>query len=203
MRKNHSWKVFAILAAVFFALALSSCSRSKERTTPLQEDAAQKSELYQEQNNAGVFVGDKAQDFIFLDKEGNEIRLSDLRGKAIFLQFWTTWCQSCVRQMPILQEVYETYSQRDDVVFLLINVLSVEKGNDKDGVNQFLEENGYDLPVVFDMDGEVAAQYQVRGFPTTYMLDKKGNIVDFTTKPTEKEEIVEMIENALQSSEGN
>ncbi len=203
MKKNYSRKAFAILAAVFFVLILSSCSSPKERTTPLQDKAGQESELNQEQNDAGVFVGDKAHDFIFLDKEGNEIRLSDLKGKAIFLQFWTTWCRFCVHQMPNLQEIYETYSKRDDVVLLLINVLSAEKGKDKDAVNQFLEENGYDLPVVFDIDGEVAAQYKVRGFPTTYMLDANGNIVDFTTEAIEKEEIIEMIENAIQSSERN
>ncbi|WZL73424.1 redoxin domain-containing protein [Clostridiaceae bacterium 35-E11] len=147
----------------------------------------------EEPEETGVFVGDKAYDFTLLDREGNEIKLSDLKGKVVFLNFWATWCSTCTTTMTDIQEVYEQY-QNKDVVILAVNVLTSEK-IDITEVNKFVDEKGYTFPVFFDVDGVVSVEYKVRAFPSTYIINKDGEIGDFISGPMHKETMVEKIES--------
>jgi|GEM_PF-1903829 len=149
----------------------------------------------QAKESVGVFEGDLAPDFSLLDREGNEIRLSDLRDKVVLIKFWTTWCVYCTYELPYVQEVYEQYKDKDLVV-LAVNVLAAEK-IEMEEVNRFLDEKGYTFPVLFDVDGQASVQYKVRGLPTTYIIDKNGRIAEFVTGAMEKAVMIEKIENVM------
>jgi thiol-disulfide isomerase/thioredoxin len=151
----------------------------------------------EENSGSGVFPGDKSYDFTLVDREGNEIALSSLKGKVVFINFWTTWCGYCVTEMPHMQEVYETYKDKK-VAVLAVNVLAAEKpGTEIANVNAFVNEKGFSFPVLYDVDGAVSVKYRVRAFPTTYILDQEGTIVEVVTGAMDKDTMMEKIENAL------
>jgi peroxiredoxin len=113
-----------------------------------------------------------APDFTLEDMDANKFSLKDYRGKVILLNFWATWCPPCRREMPSLERLHQKLKGKDLVVLAL---------NQKEGDDQifiFTGEIGMDLtiPILFDKDSSVSSAYGVPGLPTTYLIDKKGNI---------------------------
>ncbi|MEC9488009.1 MAG: redoxin domain-containing protein [Halanaerobium sp.] len=117
----------------------------------------------------GIEVGNRAPDFTLNNLAGEEVRLSDYRGKMVFLNFWATWCPPCQQEMPSIQRLYE---EREGLVILAVN-----SGEGRMKVDIFLKMNGYQFPVLLDPDGKVTGnKYLVRGIPTTYIIDEDGII---------------------------
>lgn len=112
-----------------------------------------------------------APDFTVIDSEGNEVRLSDFRGKPVVLNFWASWCGPCKMEMPDFQETYAELG--DDVVFMMIN--ATDGGRETvDTAKAFLAESGYTFPVYFDTGYEANTAYGVTGLPTTFFIDAEG-----------------------------
>lgn len=121
-----------------------------------------------------------APDFTLLDQFGNEHTLSDYKGKTVFLNFWGTWCPPCRSEMPEIQSLYEAYGEnQEDLVVLGIAAPGSGQEGDAAYITQFLEENGYTFPVVMDETAESFGRYGVRAFPTTFMIDKDGNVYGY------------------------
>lgn len=121
-------------------------------------------------------------DFTLRDQYGEEHTLSEYKGKVVFLNFWATWCPPCKAEMPDIQKLYEEYGENGkeaEVVILGIAAPGYGNETDEDGIRQFLEENEYTYPVVMDSGGEVFAQYGITAYPTTFMIDKEGNIFGY------------------------
>ncbi|MFC1995688.1 peroxiredoxin family protein [Chloroflexota bacterium] len=115
-------------------------------------------------------VGYPAPDFTLSDLEGNRLRLSDLRGKVVFVNFWATWCPPCRVEMPEMEMVYQEYKDKD-VVVLGVDILQPE-----DEVRQFVQEGGYSWTFVIDTTGEVAESYNIQTMPTSFFIDREGII---------------------------
>lgn len=113
-----------------------------------------------------------APDFQFQMPDGQTMMLSDLKGKAVLLNFWTVSCPYCVKEMPYLEKTYKDYS-KDGFVLLAINA-----GESTTRVNTFLETRHFTFPIIMDFDITVSDVYNVRYLPTTYLISKAGNIVD-------------------------
>lgn len=207
--------IFIVILTIT-AMAITGCIFNKEEPENLpsenkietpQEDGAVNDEeenieiVEDEQEeeylpNEGVFPGDRAPDFSLLDREGNEIKLSDLKGKIVYLNFWATWRGLSTYEMPFIQEAYEKYKE-EDVVVMAVNVLAAEQKNMEE-LNDYIDEKGYTLPVLFDVEGATMKQYKVSGFPTTFIIDKEGIIADFVSGAMEREIIMEKIEKVLE-----
>lgn len=146
-------------------------------------------------------------DFTLKDQYGNEHTLSDYKGKVVFLNFWATWCPPCNKEMPDIEALYQEYNQnRDDVVFLgVVNPSSLEYPNNQDveavEIISFLEEKGYTFPSLFDETGDVLKDYRISAFPTTFMIDKEGNILGYVPGMMTKDIMVNVINQALQAAE--
>ena len=126
-----------------------------------------------------------APDFTFYDQNGQQHTLSDYKGKVVFLSFWATWCPLCRNEMPDIQQLYEDYglNQENLVVLGVANPRSEENPYNQDvsevEIEAFLTEQGYTYPVVMDTTGEVFQGYGVTSFPTTFMIDRVGNIFGY------------------------
>ncbi len=114
-----------------------------------------------------------APDFTLPDSEGQSVKLSDLRGKVIVLNFWATWCPPCREEMPSMQTLWESFKGKD------FELLAVNVGEDEDMVFAFRHElsKALKFPILLDQQSQVARMYPIRGLPTTYVLDKQGRIV--------------------------
>ncbi|HEY33040.1 MAG TPA: redoxin domain-containing protein [Dehalococcoidia bacterium] len=116
-------------------------------------------------------IGHRAPDFTLVDLEGNTVRLSDFRGKVVFLNFWATQCLPCLVEMPDMEELYQEY--RDEGVV----IIGVNVGEPKSIVSYFVEENGYSWTFVIDTTGEVfIGGYEVIGIPSSFFIDRAGII---------------------------
>ncbi len=140
-----------------------------------------------------------APDFSLTDQFGNTHRLSDYRGKVVFLNFWATWCSPCRAEMPDIQKLYEEFRTdgRDDVVILGVAYPGNFSEESVSGVSSFLEENGYTYPVVMDTSAQTSVDYYIQAFPTTYMIDKNGNIFGYMEGMLEESDMREMINSTL------
>ena len=140
-------------------LVIQSCTPSSQSITSDGQEAP-----------AGVNVGESAPDFTLVDMEGNQVTLSDFRGKTVFVNFWATWCPPCRAEMPEMETVYQEYKGKG-VVVIGVDILEPE-----DVVRQFVEQGGYSWTFVLDTSGEVSANYEVATIPTSFFIDQEGII---------------------------
>lgn len=136
-----------------------------------------------------------APDITLTDQYGNTHTLSDYRGKVVFLNFWATWCPPCREEMPYIQEIYEETMEDDDTDLVILSVAAPNQGREtsEKGIRSFLDENGYTYPVLMDYDGEVSDAYYIRSYPTTFMIDTRGNIYGYVPGAMTKEIMEEII----------
>ena len=112
-----------------------------------------------------------ALDFKLIDLNGKEVSLSDFKGKKVFLNFWASWCDPCKSEMPDIEKLY-TETKDSDLVILAVNL-----GEDKATVKDFSDTNKYNFKILLDTDQSVGKQYNISAIPTSYFIDKEGNIV--------------------------
>ena len=113
----------------------------------------------------------KAQNFILKSLEGNEVSLEDYRGKIVLLNFWATWCLPCRTEMPSMEKLYNEFKDKD------FTILAIDMQEDADSVKVFREKYKLNFPILLDSDGSVGQFYDVIGIPTTYLVDREGNII--------------------------
>ena len=130
--------------------------------------------------------GKPAPDFEFEDPEGRASSLSDLQGKPVLLNFWATWCGPCMHEMPFLQEIYNEWSDKGLVL------LAVDVGESPSTVKRFLQDSGFSFPVILDTERAVAAKYNIRGIPTTFLINKDGIIEGYKLGAFQSKEEIEV-----------
>lgn len=169
----------------------TSAAESKERnqTATTHKDAdTSKTET---QAQPQVFP---ATDFVLKDQNGNIHKLSDYKGKVVFLNFWATWCPPCRAEMPDIQALYEKYGENKGDVIVL-GIAAPNMGNEKDieGISKFLSDNGYTYPVVMDDTAQSFFEYGIQAFPTTFMINTDGNIFGYASGAINPEMMEDMI----------
>jgi len=113
------------------------------------------------------------------DAYGNTVRLSDFRGKVVFLNFWATWCAACVVEMPSMEKLHRRLKDKN-FVMVAINVQESDTQ-----VKAFFEKLKLSFTTLLDVNGEVATGFAVNALPTTFVLDKEGRIVGAAIGPRE------------------
>ena len=114
--------------------------------------------------------GAEAFDFEAMSLDGSVIRLSDLRGKKVMLNFWASWCGPCRMEIPHMVEAYSEHSASG------FEILAVNLREDPARVTQFVSEFGMTFPIAMDTTGSVGASYYIRSIPTSLFLNEEGII---------------------------
>ena len=112
----------------------------------------------------------KAPNFTLKSNTGKNIKLSELRGQVVLLNFWASWCGPCRQEMPLLEKLQKRYSA------LGFTVLGVNVEEDSSKAKSLLKDIPVSFPILFDMQNTVSKQYNVSAMPSTVMIDRNGNM---------------------------
>ena len=159
---------------------LSNISSSQEKTENVsgtEEESGSPGETSETEDSKVI----PALDFTLKDQFGNAHTLADYKGKTIFLNFWATWCGPCKAELPDIQKLYEKYSEETEEEVVVLGVAGPKMGNEKteEEIIEFLKENELTYPVLMDTDWTLFQGYGISSFPTTFMIDKEGNVFGY------------------------
>ena len=163
----------------FYCTAFRSFQKAYEDTSGENASGkADKEEKDQDPEKVRAHMGE------LKDQFGKSHKLEDYKGKVIFLNFWATWCGPCRSEMPEIQKLYEEYTvmgNDSEVVILGVAGPGIGQEGTVSDITKFMEENGYTYPVLMDETGELFEWYGISAFPTTYMIDRDGNLYGYVT----------------------
>ena len=103
---------------------------------------------------------------------GESYKLSDYKGKVVFIDFWASWCPPCLASLPAYDKMYREIGN-ENFEFLAINV----DEDTEDGLF-FLEDHPVSYPVLADPEGDIGIPYRIRTLPVSYLLDQEGRIIE-------------------------
>ena len=125
-------------------------------------------------NFEAPFPGFDAPQFSVSDSAGIIINSSNFHGKPILLFTWTSWCPICKSVMPNLQEVYLEF-QENDIQIMAVNISLQDQ---VEVAQEYIAQNQFTFPIYYDLTGDVANKYNIRGFPTTFLINSEGIIIE-------------------------
>lgn len=165
--KNKSrWKIAGDLIFYIFIVLLIIPATRKPISTTLIRLTMFKPKVENTENLPSITELDK--DFMIEDLRDNIFELEDFDNEVILLNFWATWCPPCRAEMPSLQKLYNDYG--DKIAMILVT------SEEEKVVLDYLNEYDYELPVYFQKSS-LPPSFQVRSIPTTFLIDKQGNII--------------------------
>lgn len=118
----------------------------------------------------GIQEGMRLPDAEFTTFAGEKVRVHELQGRPVVINFWATWCGPCREEIPMLQQAYEATDRTGFHLLAVTDEVSTD-------VRAFMQENRMTFPVVFDRNGRAGSRYQVQGIPTTFFLNSQGIVV--------------------------
>lgn len=141
----------------------------------------------------GLEQGNIPPDFELETFDGEVIKLSELKGKKVILNFWASWCGPCKAEMPHMQNYYEAYAEEDNVEIIAVNMSTQERGG-MDGVKDFITSYNLTFPIPLDQEGTAIADYEIFTIPTTFMLGTDGTLEQKIIGPMDEKTIRGLVE---------
>lgn len=117
-----------------------------------------------------LIAGDAAPDFQLESLAGQQVRLADLKGQPVVLNFWASWCVPCLQEMPDFQALYDQYKDTG------LQLYGVNLGESKVAVTSFQERVGTNFPLLLDLEHEAESAYKILPIPATFFIDRTGTI---------------------------
>lgn len=141
-----------------------------------------------------ITVGSAVPDIELIDISQNKLNLSELNGSVVFVNFWATWCEPCIDELPSIEILFRRFSHNPR--FKLVTILFKD---DRQKVLRYMEENGYTFPVYMNPDGSAAKKFGITGVPETFIIDKKGILRDKKIGPEQWDSpiIMEMLQSMI------
>lgn len=170
-RFSNKWKLMFPLF-LFFTFIIIGCQNKNVRDEPAttkENTSANSQYTATTTTNSSEAM---APDFVLTDTKGNQIKLSDYRGKVVILDFWATWCPPCRRGIPDLIDLQKTYKNK-----LAVIGISLDTDSKKDVV-PFIKEYGINYKVAYGDNNVVQKYGNIQSIPTTFIIDQNGKIVN-------------------------
>lgn len=168
-------KILSIISATLLATFLTACSKTTEEQTTTTTNYAESTKQTTDSKEAF--------DFLAKDIDGNDVRLSDFKGKKVYINLWASWCGPCIKEIPELEKVYQKVKSSDDIVFLSMTSPSdatFQNMNPQDESKKVIldkaNELGVTYPVLFDVQDRFMINYNIRSFPTHIFINSDGTI---------------------------
>ena len=185
--KMKTWQATVLVCTSLFCL--SAC---KNQTT--SETDKQNADKQAQVSSQTVKKGEAVTDFELTGVDGKTYRLSDYKGKKVYLKFWASWCSICLASLPDTDELAKEAS--DDYVILTV-VSPGQKGEQsEEAFKKWYQGLDYkDLPVLLDPSGQLLASHGVRSYPTQAFIDKEGKLVKTQPGFMDKETILQTLKS--------
>jgi peroxiredoxin len=179
MKKSIIIKVlilcFLLVSSTIFTLVVLG-NRAPAR---IESDSSKLDRLMADIGVAGHPFSTDTLDVKLQNTAGRLVGLDDYRGKVIFLNFWTTWCPACITEMSAMEKLHRKLSGKN---FIMLAVNIKESASQ---VKNFFDKNELTFTALLDTTGEVGTEFGLRAIPTTFILDKSGNIIGRIAGPRE------------------
>lgn len=173
----------AALVGVGLAVLVLSSSTAQPSGLPVMSSSSSSS------GRALLREGAPAPDFTLSTLDGRPVALADLRGKAVLVNFWASWCPPCLEETPALIAAYEELKQsKADVEFIGIGT-----NDDSANLRKFAENNRIPYLIVEDPDGKVGDAYGLLGMPTTIFIDRQGVVRRIWNGAIRKEQVIQIM----------
>jgi len=142
---------------------------------------------------AQAVAGAATPDFALPARDGSTVKLSDLKGQVVMINFWATWCGPCRQEMPLLGQLQSKYEP------LGFTLLGVNVEPDSAGAVSWLKGMNVDFPILFDRKNAVAESFGVEGMPSSVFIDRAGNVryVHRGYKPGDESKYADMIRSLV------
>ncbi len=141
-------------------------------------------------------LGKPAPDFTVQGLDGTTYQLSALRGKAVWIVFWASWCPPCRAENPDIEAIYSQNKENDLVV------LAIDLGEDASTVNGYVKRTGLSFPIGLDLSTEVSATYRIVGIPTHFFVDRDGVLRDWRIGGMSKKAMEQKVKSVLVQAGG-
>ena len=150
-------------------VVLMACGEEETKKTQAAQQPKQQTTVQQ------IAVGKEAPDFTLQSMDGKEVKLSDFKGKKVYLKFWASWCGPCKKSMPELMKLAEKEDRDFEILTVIAPGIQGEKTVEQ--FPQWFQDQGYkDIPVLYDTKATTFQAYQIRSIPTEYLIDSQGKI---------------------------
>ncbi|MDF0728027.1 TlpA disulfide reductase family protein [Cytobacillus sp. S13-E01] len=185
------WKrVLLLVIGVFIGIVITQQFLGSELKTNNRKPAA---ELTEDPTEVGPFIGALAPDFSLVGLDGKTYALSDLKGdKPVLVNFWASWCPPCKAEAPDLVQLYEEYGDQMEIYAVNLTTSDTVKG-----AQEFVDDYGFEFPVLLDEKGEVGKVYQALSIPTSYFVDRNGIIQNKMIGITSPDKLEKMFQELI------
>ena len=163
--------MFAGLSLLSLVILIACGEEETKKTQAPQQSPKQQQQTTVQQ----IAVGKDAPDFTLQSMDGKEVKLSDYKGKKVYLKFWASWCGPCKKSMPELMELAAKQDRDFEILSVIAPGIQGEKTVEQ--FPQWFQDQGYkDIPVLYDTKGTTFQAYQIRSIPIEYLIDSQGKI---------------------------
>ncbi len=134
--------------------------------------------IHCQRNQKVAKIGESVPDVALIDEQEIKLKLSDLKGSVVFVNFWASWCPPCIEEIPSIEALFRSLSGEQN--FKMITILYRD---DMDQISKSARKQGYTFPIYRDPDSSAAQQFGITGVPETFIIDKKGILRDKVIGP--------------------